>query len=139
MKGWRARLGFLIPPGNPKIESEMAEMAPPGVSVHFSRMVAPGTGGTHDGQEERNRAQIEHIDESADLLAKVKPGVMMLAHTASSYTLGRRAEAELVKRLQAKYQTRFATAFGSVVAALNTLGAKRIALGAPYTREIMLQ
>jgi maleate cis-trans isomerase len=139
MHGWRARLGFLIPPGNPTIESEMPEMAPPGVSVHFSRMVAPGTGGTHAGQEERNRSQIEHIDESADLLVKVKPGVMMLAHTASSYTLGRRAEAELVKRLQAKYQTHFATAFGSVVAALNALGVKRIALGAPYTKEIMLQ
>lgn len=139
MKGWRARLGFLIPPGNPTIECEMPEMAPPGVSVHFSRMVAPGQGGTHDGQEERNRSQIAHIDESADLLVKVKPSVMMLAHTASSYTLGRRAETELVKRLQAKYQTPIGTAFGSVVAALNVLGAKRIALGAPYTKEIMLQ
>src|SRR5262249_20408016 len=129
----------LIPPGNPTIESEMPEMAPPGVSVHFSRMVAPGMGGTHEGQEERNRSQIEHIDESADLLVKVRPSIMMLAHTASSYTLGRRAEADLVKRMQAKYQTRFATAFGSVVAALNVLGAKRIALGAPYTKEIMLQ
>jgi maleate isomerase len=139
MKGWRARLGFLIPPGNPTIECEMPEMAPPGVSVHFSRMVAPGEGGTHEGQEQRNRSQIEHIDESADLLVKVKPSVMMLAHTASSYTLGRRAEAELVKRLQAKYHTPIGTAFGSVVAALNALGAKRIALGAPYAKEIMLQ
>lgn len=139
MKGWRARLGFLIPPGNPTIECEMPEMAPPGVSVHFSRMVAPGEGGTLDGQEERNRSQIAHIDESADLLAKVKPDVMMLAHTASSYTLGRRAEAELVERLRTKYRTTFATAFGSVVMALKTLGVKRIALGAPYTEAITLQ
>jgi len=139
MMGWRARLGFLIPPGNPTIESEMPEMAPPGVSVHFSRMVAPGEGGTHDGQEERNRAQIEHIDESADLLVKVKPDVMMLAHTASSYTLGRRAEAVLVQRLQARYRTKVATAFGSVVAALNALGAQRIALGTPYSEEITLK
>jgi maleate isomerase len=139
MKGWRARLGFLIPPGNPTIEVETVEMAPSGVSVHFSRMVAPGAGGTLDGQEERNRSQIEHIDESADLLIKVKPNVMMLAHTASSYTLGRRAEVELTRRLQARYQTPVATAFGSVVAALNVLGAKRIALGAPYTEEITLK
>src|SRR6201989_1585877 len=127
MHGWRARLGFLIPPGNPTIESEMPEMAPPGVSVHFSRMVAPGEGGTHAGQEERNRSQIEHIDESADLLVKVEADIMRLAHTASSYTLGRRAEAELLKRLAAKYRTPVATAFGSVVAALNALGVKRIA------------
>jgi maleate isomerase len=139
MKGWRARLGFLIPPGNPTIEPEMAEMVPRGVSVHFSRMVAPGTGGTHQGQEERNRAQIEHIEETAELLAKVKPNVMMLAHTASSYTLGRRAETELLQRLQAQYRTPVATAFGSVVAALNVLGAKRVALGAPYSEEMILK
>ena len=84
MKGWRARIGFMIPPGNPTIESEMPVMAPAGVSVHFSRMVAPGEGGTLDGQEDRNRSQIAHIDETADLLAKVKPDVMVLAHTASS-------------------------------------------------------
>jgi len=139
MKGWRARIGFLIPPGNPTIESEMPDMAPPGVSCHFSRMVAPGEGGSLDGQEERNRSQIEHIDESADLLAKVKPDIMVLAHTASSYTLGRAGEVALVERLQAKYRTPVVTAFGSVVKALNMLGAKRIALGAPYNEAITLK
>ena len=114
-------------------------MAPPGVSVHFSRMVAPGEGGTHHGQEERNRAQIAHLDASAELLAKVKPDVMVLAHTASSYTLGRSGEAELVPRLQARFGIPFITAFGSVVAALHVLGAKRIALGAPYAEEMILK
>src|SRR5882757_5297740 len=100
MMGWRARLGFLVPPGNPTVEPEIIAMAPPGVSVHFSRMVAHGPTGTHDGQDERNRTQIEHIGQSADLLTMVKPNVIMLAHTATSYTLGRRAEVELVQRLQ---------------------------------------
>src|SRR5882762_6062056 len=89
MKGWRARLGFLIPPGNPTVEPELNAMTPPGVSVHFSRLVARGAAGSHHGQEERNRSQIEHIDETAALLAMAKPSVMMLAHTAISYTLGR--------------------------------------------------
>jgi maleate isomerase len=38
MKGWRTRIGFLLPPGNPTVEPEMAELTPPGVSVHFTRM-----------------------------------------------------------------------------------------------------
>ena len=42
MIGWRARLGFLVPPGNPTVETEMIEMAPHGVSVHFHRMTARG-------------------------------------------------------------------------------------------------
>ena len=135
----RARLGFLVPPGNPTVEPEMFEMAPRGISVHFSRMVAHGATGTLEGQEERNRTQIEHIDESAKLLAMVKPNVIMLAHTATSYTLGRRAEGELVQRLRDQCGTPIATAFGSVISALKALVATRIALGTPYSEEITLK
>jgi maleate cis-trans isomerase len=139
MKGWRARLGFLVPPGNPTVEPELIAMTPPGVSVHFSRLVARGPAGTHHGQEERNRSQIEHIDESAALLAMVKPSVIVLAHTATSYTLGRSAEAALLQRLQTQYAIPFVTAFGSVAAALRELGVKRVALGTPYSEEITLK
>src|SRR5207342_1528456 len=139
MKGWRARLGFLVPPGNPTVEPELIAMTPPGVSVHFSRLVARGPAGSHHGQEERNRSQIEHIDESTALLAMVKPNIILLAHTATSYTLGRGAEAELLKRLQAQYAIPFATAFGSVAAALSALGVERVALGTPYSEEITLK
>jgi maleate cis-trans isomerase len=135
MKGWRARLGFLIP----TVEPELIAMTPPGVSVHFSRLVARGPAGTHHGQEERNRSQIAHIDESASLLAMVKPNVIILAHTATSYTLGRSAEAALLQRLQAQHAMPFATAFGSVAAALGELGVKRVALGTPYSEEITLK
>jgi maleate isomerase len=40
MIGYRVRLGFLLPPGNPMIELEMIAMCPQGVSQHFNRMVA---------------------------------------------------------------------------------------------------
>ena len=139
MKGWRARLGFLVPPGNPTVEPELIAMTPPGVSVHFSRLVARGPAGTHHGQEERNRSQIEHIDESAALLAMVTPNVIVLAHTATSYTLGRTGEAALLQRLQNQYALPFVTAFGSVAAALGELGVKRVALGTPYSEEITLE
>jgi maleate isomerase len=135
----RTRLGFLIPPGNPTVEPELFTLAPPGVSVHFSRLVTREAGGTHEGQEERNRSQIEHIGESARLLAMVKPSAIMLAHTATSYTLGRVAERALVHRLQTEYSIPVATAFGSVVAALTALEVKRVALGAPCSEEMALK
>jgi maleate cis-trans isomerase len=139
MIGWRARLGFLVPPGNPTVETEMIALAPAGVSVHFHRMVARGSPGAPDGQDARNRMMLEHIDESVEMLALVKPDVIVIAHTATSYHLGREREAELLARLQQASGTRIVTAFGSVARALQRLGAKRIALGAPYARETMLQ
>ena len=72
MTGWRARLGFLVPPGNPTVEPEMIALAPQGVTVHFSRLVAHGATGSHAGQEERNRTMVEHAAESAGLLGDAR-------------------------------------------------------------------
>ena len=137
--GWRARLGFLIPPGNPTVEPEMMTLAPAGVSVHFSRMVSHGETGSLEGQEERNRTQIAHIGETAALLALMKPSVIMVAHTATSYTLGRDGEVDLIRRLREQCGIPVETAFAGVVAALRHLGATRIALGAPYGEETTLK
>ena len=133
------RIGFLVPPGNPTAEPEMMRLAPPGVTVHFTRMVAQGAAGSHDGQEERNRTQLAHLDENVALLAMVKPAVIVMAHTASSYTLGQKAEAALVARMEKSTGIAFLTAFGSVLKALDKLGVKRVALGAPYAYESMLK
>jgi maleate isomerase len=135
MTGWRARLGFLVPPGNPTVEPEMIAMAPAGVSVHFSRLVAHGATGSHAGQEERNRTMVAHAAESAGLLAMVKPDVIMFTHTATSYTLGPQKEAELLARLSKQCGTIVETAFASVLEALRALGVRKIALGTPYGEE----
>jgi maleate isomerase len=139
MSGWRARLGFLVPPGNPTVEPEMIALAPHGVTVHFSRLVAHGGTGSHAGQEERNRTMIEHVGESAGLLAMVKPDVIMFSHTATSYTLGPQKEAELIERLRAQCGTIVETAFASVLEALRVLGVRKVALGTPYGEETTLK
>jgi maleate isomerase len=136
MMGWRARIGFLVPPGNPTVEPEMMELAPPGVSVHFNRMSATGLAGTHAGQEERNRSQIASLDEATRLLAMTFPRVIVLAHTATSYTLGRDAELALVRRLEAATGTRFITGFACVLAALRRLGVRRLAYATPYDADL---
>lgn len=139
MKGWRARLGFLVPPGNPTVEPEMQTLAPPGVSLHFTRMSASGAAGTHEGQEERNRSQVDSIESCSTLLAMVSPQVIVMAHTATSYTLGQAAEAELIERIERLSGTRFITAFGSVLAALEHLNVRRIAYATPYNEATTLQ
>jgi maleate isomerase len=139
MIGWRARLGFLVPPGNPTVETEMIALAPEGVSLHFHRMTARGVGGSLDGQSERNQMMIDNIDDSVELLAMVEPDVIVVAHTATSYHLGRSGEADLVTRLERSTGRRIGTAFGSVVSALECLEVRKLALGTPYSAEVTLE
>jgi maleate isomerase len=139
MIGWRARLGFLVPPGNPTVEPEMMALAPEGVSLHFNRMVARGLPGSLDGQSERNRMMIDNIDASIEMLSLVMPDVIVLAHTATSYHLGREREAELIARLEKSTSTRVVTAFGSVLRALEHLNVRKVALAAPYSRETTIE
>ena len=134
-----ARLGFLIPPGNPNTEGEVIKMARPEFSLHFTRMVAHGETGSLDGQDERNQTQIDHLPENIELLKLVKPAVIAMAHTASSYTLGKEGEAKLIQKLENQYTVPFITAFGSVVRALNHLKVKKIAFGTPYSEQNTLR
>jgi maleate cis-trans isomerase len=128
MIGWRARLGFLLPPGNPTVEAEMTALAPAGVSLHFHRMDSGGgVPGALDNQDERTRAMIDSLDASARLLAMVKPDIIVVAHTATSYHLGRSREAELLARLTSATGTNVVSAFGSVVAGLERLAVSRLA------------
>ena len=117
----------------------MFEMAPKGVSVHFGRMISRGADGTLNGIEARIATQIEHLDESVEMLSMIKPNVIALAHTATSYYLGREKEQALTARLEERFGIRFITAFGSVIAALNALGIKKVALGTPYDQNLTLQ
>jgi maleate isomerase len=136
MDGWRARIGFLIPPGTPTVEREMYRLAPAGVSVHFARMVARGPVGTLANLQSRAASQLEHMDETVDSIASVQPDVIVLAHTATSYVLGRNGDADLAKRQAERTGIPFVTALGSAAAAFEALGVRRVAVGTPYDQAL---
>ena len=142
MFGRRARIGVLVPPGNPTVEPELYRMVPDGVSVHFARLQTPpadGPAGGAVGMEERTRAYREGLDGPAQALGEVRPAIVLLAHTASSYALGWGREQPLVDRVASLCRAPALLAAQAVRAALHHLGVTRLALGTPYPESISRQ
>jgi len=136
------RIGVLVPPGNPTVEPELYRMAPAQVTFHFARLdpgAEGGDPGSRTGMEDRTRAYLAGLPLVARGLAQVRPAVVVLAHTASSYASGFANEPALVERLSGLTGAPAVTAAGAVRAALQHLGAKRLALGTPYQESVSEQ
>lgn len=137
-----ARIGVLVPPGNPTVEPELYRMAPPGVTFHFARLSSRpthGPAGAAAGMEERTRAYREGLDGPAQALGEVRPALVLLAHTASSYALGWGQEQPLADRIATLCGAPALLAAQAVRAALQHLGITRLALGTPYPESISRQ
>src|SRR5437016_5204339 len=136
MFGWRARIGVLVPPGNPTMEPELYRMAPDGVSLHFARLEEAGdtayasVAGGPAGLDDRVESYIRGMAGPARALAAVRPSLVLFGMTAASYGVPGR-DAKLVDDLASLTGAKAITAAGAIRAALEHLGVKRLALGTP--------
>jgi len=133
----RARIGVLVPAGNPTVEPEFYRMAPPGVTIHFARVDSgAGAPGTPEAMEQRTLGYLDALPGAIRSFADLRLAVMVLAHTGVSYLNGAAGEAALLARLGALAGTRATTAASAVTAGLRQLGVKRLALATPYPESL---
>ena len=122
--GLRARIGVLTPDFDPVPESELSALAPPGVSIHASRVVRPRTPAAF--------AEPPHVDAAAERLADLAPHAIVFAYTGSSYALGPDADDPTRRRLEERaHGVPVVLTCRAATTALRAFGAKRIALVHP--------
>jgi maleate isomerase len=114
----------LTPDFDPVPESEIAAMAPLGISVHASRIPRR--------PQPRGYAEAPYVDDAVDRLAELAPPAILFGYSSSSYFMERQEENALRARLERKVAgTTFIFPTSATVAALRALKIKRIAIMHP--------
>jgi maleate isomerase len=122
--GSLARVGVLTPDFDPVPESEIAAMAPRGISVHSSRIARR--------PHAREYIEAPHVDDAVARLAELAPRVILFGYSRSSYFIERKEESELRTRLERKVVgTTLILPTLATVAALRALQINHIAIMHP--------
>lgn len=122
--GWLAKVGLIVPSTNTVNEVEWYRMAPRGISIHTARALLLGKASqnSYDLMAEATR-------KAAEELATAECDIVAYGCTSGSFMCSR---TEIVANLERLAGCRATTTSDSVIAALKTLGVKRIAMGTPY-------
>lgn len=124
---WRARLGLVVPSWNTVMEFECARLAPPGVSVHVTRIA-------HTADTEENLREMARVfPDAAALLAHAAVDAICFGCTASGFLQpGVGADAALAREVEARTGIPTVTTSQAIVEALAVHGARRVAVASPY-------
>jgi maleate isomerase len=128
----RARLGVVVPSVNTVVEPWFNAVCPAGVTVHASRMLLDSNL-TAEAVLRMDREEGLHAVEQ---LVSCKPASIAYCCTASSIVQGAQYDDVLIHEISRIAGVPAVTATRSIITALKSFGARRIAVASPYAKEI---
>ena len=113
----------------------MMTLAPPGLSVHFTRI------GGYDADEIPDEDQMAglgaaNMDAPLHLLQGTHPDVILYGCTSATLSHGPAFDRDLAARIHAQSGAQTVTAAGALVVALTALGIQRIGFASPYVPSL---
>lgn len=122
---WKHRMGLIIPSWNTVMEYECIRIAPPGISIHSSRI--PHT----DDSEETLLRMIGKAPAAAEVLAHARVSAICFGCTGGSF-VKTGYDQEIINVISAKTKTPTTTTSTAINEALRHLGIKNVAIASPY-------
>lgn len=135
MYGWRARLGVLVPSGNPVIEPEFALVTPEGVSCHYHRFTFIGGRNNEEVLSNLTKAA-EYIADASELITHVRPSVVAMTGTGVSFIGGYGYDQALIEKMRERNgNLPTTTTSTSVIDAFKRMGIRKVSIATPYIEE----
>jgi maleate isomerase len=124
------RIGLLAPSSSTTQEFEYTRILPDGITLHTARLVLRTV------DPNATIRIVEEIEQESRKLADADVDVIVLAATAPSSRKGIGYDRELIGRMEAASGKRATTASTGLMQALEVLGARKIAIAAPWSDEV---
>lgn len=135
--GWRGKIGLVYIASAWSMEAEYVDMAPNGVTTHTTRVSLSEDPSSFSIDDVSSLG--EDVLVATKLLAQAPVGSIAFGCTSGSFANGVGYDQELIRKMEsASKGIPCTTTMTAVVAALNALGVKRIAVATPY-EEILNQ
>jgi maleate isomerase len=130
--GSRARLGIVVPSVNTVMEPWAQRVVPDGVSVLAARMfIPPATTPETFIAMDRNEGKM-----AIRQLSSTHPDVIAYGCTASSIVQGLEYDQHLRTEITADWKVPSTTAAHAILTAADALGARKVSIVSPYTKEV---